>query len=160
MTRTILSGLLALSVAASACASRGGNSMYRNSPERLTSATVTFNTLDNAKDAKSAVTVQLMRFGNELVAEAVSAGTEYDDNAAAPPLALSLTDSTVVRNDLQSSSIRLRLTPDGDDTWTFNVSLRLRFADNTEQTFAWSGIELDEDEPQRTLVLQGARQSE
>jgi hypothetical protein len=52
----------------------------------------------------------------------------------------------------------LRLTPDGDDTWTFDVQLALRYADETQQSYRWQSVRLDEKAPERTLVLAGAQQ--
>ena len=158
MSRALLAGLLTISVAAGACASRD-YSTSADPGDRLSSASITFNTRDDGKDDDSAVTVQLLRNGSELTADAMTTGTEYDDNSTSPPLVLSL-KGPFTKGDIQAGALRLRLTPDGDDTWTFNVALRLTFADETQQTYAWSGVRLDEDAPERTLVLQGARQTD
>jgi hypothetical protein len=158
MRRVLLSGLLALAVGLAGCASRRDPAVGTSgsNDDRLTSATVTFASLQDGKDAKSGVTVQVVRSANELAAEGSSSGTEFDDNSTAPPIALSL-KGPFSRGDAQTGQLRLRLTPDGDDTWTFNVRLALRFADETQQDYAWSAIRLDEKAPERTLVLAGAR---
>jgi hypothetical protein len=147
-----------LCVLASGCATRTERGATTTTSDRLASATVTFNTLQDGKDAKSAISLQLLRSGNELAADAMSAGTEFDDNSTAAPVALAL-KAPFGKQDTQAGALRLRLTPDGNDTWTFNVSLSLRFADETQQNYAWAGVRLDEKAPERTLVLQGALQT-
>jgi hypothetical protein len=158
MPRALLAGLLALSIATTACASRN-NSTASSTRDRLSSATVTFNTLDDGKDEDSAVTVQLLRVGSELSGEAAVTDLEFDDNSTAAPLAMSI-KGPFGKTDSQAAALRLRLIPDGDDTWTFNVTLRLMFADESQQTYSWAGVRLDEDDPERTLVLNGARQTD
>jgi hypothetical protein len=143
---------------ASGCAARTDRGATTTTSDRLASATVTFNTLQDGKDAKSAVSLQLLRSGNELAADAMSVGTEFDDDSTAAPVALAL-KAPFGKPDTQAGALRLRLTPDGNDTWTFNVSLTLRFADETQQHYAWAGVRLDEKAPERTLVLQGALQT-
>jgi len=156
MLRHMSVGVLALTLALPACGTHKEANLATN-PHRLTSATVTFVSLQDGKDAKSAVSVQLLRRGNELAADAVASGTKFDDNSPAPTIALSI-KGPFVREDAQTSQLRLRLTPDGDDTWTFNVQLALRFADETQQNFGWASVRLDEKAPERTLVLSGAQQ--
>jgi hypothetical protein len=127
----------------------------QQSSQRLTTATLTFRSLDDGKDAKSAVTAQLLRNANELGAETTASGTGFDDNATAAPIVMSLR-GPFNRDDTRTGQLRLRLTPDGNDTWTFNVGLTLRYADDSQQNFAWQSIRLDEKAPERTLVLAGA----
>jgi hypothetical protein len=49
------------------------------------------------------------------------------------------------------------MTPEGRDTWAFTVRLLLTFSDETQQSYQWTGVELDETAPERTLTLAGAR---
>ena len=155
MSRGLLAAVLVFATVSVACAGRTTPAVS-STAQRLTSATVTFTTLEDGKDAKSAVTVQLLRNGNELGAEAMTSGTEFDDKSIAPPLVMSIR-GPFSREDTGSGQLRLRLAPDGDDTWTFNVGLALRFSDESQQNYAWSAIRLDEKAPERTLVLSGAQ---
>jgi hypothetical protein len=158
MFRAHVAGMLMVVAALSGCASRSGTSTTStagNPNQRLTSATLTFRTLEDGKDAKSSVTAQLVRNGNELGAEAMSSGTEFDDNTTAAPLALTVR-GPFDKPDARAGQLRLRLAPDGDDTWTFNVVLTLRYADETQQNYSWSAVRLDEKAPERALVLAGA----
>jgi hypothetical protein len=157
MSRAHFAGVLILALALSSCAQRTGSttSGVNQSSQRLTTATLTFRTLEDGKDAKSAVSAQLVRNGNELGAEATSSGTEFDDRSTAAPLVMTLR-GPFNKQDAREGQLRLRLTPDGNDTWTFNVGLTLRFADDSQQNYSWSTIRLDEKAPERTLVLAGA----
>ena len=158
MSRAHFAGVLIFMFALSGCATRtgtGSTASTTNANQRLTTATLTFRTLQDGKDAKSSVSAQLVRNGNELGAEATSSGTEFDDNSTASPLLMSVR-GPFNRQDTQSGQLRLRLSPDGNDTWTFNVGLTLRFADESQQNYSWTAIRLDEKAPERTLVLAGA----
>jgi hypothetical protein len=158
MRRELFSGLLALSIGVAGCASHSEpNASTTNPDNRLTSATVTFNTLQDGKDAKSGIDVQLLRGANELAADANSTGTDYKDNTTTPPIVLAI-KGPFAKADAPAAQLRLRLTPDGNDTWAFNVRLALRYADETQQNYAWSAVRLDEKAPERTLVLAGAQQ--
>jgi len=123
---------------------------------RLVSSTVTFTTLNEGKDEKSAIAVQLLSDRNELAAEVRSAGVEFDDHTTSAPLVMSIT-TPVLERDVPNSRLRLQLTPDGRDSWSFDVRLTLAFSDNTQQRFGWSGVMMDERNPERTLALAGAR---
>ena len=158
MSRAHFAGVLIFVFALSGCATRtgtGSTGSTTNANQRLTTATLTFRTLQDGKDAKSSVSAQLVRNGNELGAEATSSGTEFDDNSTASPLLMSVR-GPFSREDTRSGQLRLRLSPDGNDTWTFNVGLTLRFADDSQQNYSWAAIRLDEKAPERTLVLAGA----
>lgn len=155
--KVVLAVVAALAISACQATTRTGSTTTSSiDAPPLASATITFNTLSDGKDTGSAVTVQLLRPGNELAAEVRSAGTEFDDNTSTPPLVMGLM-GPFGKADAQEGSLRLRLTPQGRDTWTFNARLTLTFSDNTQQTFAWSGVRLDENAPERTLTLSGAR---
>lgn len=154
MSRILSAALFIAFGLTSACAGRSTPAVA-TAADRLTSATVTFTTLDDGKDAKSAVTAQLLRNGSELAAEGTAAGTEFDDGTTSAPVALKVR-GPYERSDADTGQLRLRLTPDGDDTWTFNVGLTLRFADETQREYRWQSIRLDEASPERTLVLSNA----
>jgi hypothetical protein len=159
MLRTYFAGMLIATLVVGGCASRSrttSSASPANASERLTSATLTFRTLKDGKDEKSSVTAQLLRNGNELAADVTSTGSEFDDNTTAAPLAMALR-GPFDRDDARSGQLRLRLTPDGDDTWTFNVDLVLRFADESQRNYSWPAIRLDEKAPERSLVLSGAQ---
>ena len=122
----------------------------------LTSATATFVTLDHGKDEDSALTVQLLRSNSELAAEIHTVGTQFADHASIPPFAFSLS-GPFTTNDVAPGQVRLRLTADGDDDFTFDFHMTLRFSDGTSRNFVWRGVRLDHTSPERVLTLAGGR---
>jgi hypothetical protein len=157
--RFISCALLAVTVvAASACGAttRSSSSTAQPAAAVLTGGTLSFRTLSDGKDTDSQVTVQLLRPNHELGAELRVMGMKFDDNTPGAPLALSVA-GPFQASDVNSGSLRIRMTPDGRDTWSFDMRLVLTFADNTQRTFAWQGVRLDENSPERTLPLAPAR---
>jgi hypothetical protein len=102
------------------------------------------------------VTAQLLRNGSELAAEARSVGTEFDDNSVASPLAMAVTGPLNLE-ETPTANLRVRLTPEGRDTWSFDTRLTLTYASGAQRSYAWSGLRLDETAPERTLTLAGAQ---
>ncbi|HEV8318467.1 MAG TPA: hypothetical protein VGQ10_13725 [Vicinamibacterales bacterium] len=160
--RTISCALFVVAaVVASACGATTRSGSTITSPTAgsvLTGATLAFRTLDNGKDTKSQVTVQLLRSNNELGAELHVGGIKFDDNTQAAPMAFSVAGPFRM-TDINDGSMRIRMTPDGRDTWTFDMRLVLTFSDNSQRTFAWQNVRLDEHAPERTFPLAPARVS-
>jgi hypothetical protein len=146
-------------IAASACgATTRTTTMQTSMTAALTSATATFVSRDHGKDKDSALTVQLLRSNAELAAEVRATGFKFDDHSSSGPFALSMTGPYRTA-DIDDSQIKIRLTPDGRDDWTFDLNLVMRFDDGSTRTFVWRGIRLDNTEPERTLALAPARVS-
>jgi hypothetical protein len=96
---------------------------------------------DHGKDAGSAVDAWLLRGSNEM-AHLHSVGTKFDDRASIAPMALPMS-GTFSRADLGDGQVRLRLTPDGRDDWSFEPRLMLTFSDGTSRTYAWPQVMLE-----------------
>jgi len=122
---------------------------------RLTNASTTFMTRDDGKDEDSAIAVQVLEDGR-LVAEGTAVNVDYHDQSVSPPLDLAVT-RTLDANDLNDAQVRLRLTPDGRDTWTFDMRLTLGLSDGSQRSYFWSGLRLDENAPERVLALNSGR---
>ena len=122
---------------------------------RLTNASVTFMTRDDGKDEDSAIAVQILQDGR-LAAEGSVVDVDYDDQSVSAPLNLSVS-RTLDAGDLNDSQVRLRLTPDGRDTWTFDMRLTLGLSDGTQRTYFWSGLRLDENTPEQIMALTSGR---
>jgi hypothetical protein len=122
---------------------------------RLTTASVTFMTRDDGKDEDSAIAVQILDDGR-LAAEATAVDVEYDDQSVSAPLPLDVTRTLQV-GDLNDAQVRLRLTPDGRDAWTFDMRLTLGMTDGSQRSYFWSGLRLDESTPERVLTLTSGR---
>ena len=122
----------------------------------LTGATVAFRTLDHGKDDDSRLTVQLLRRNEQVAAELRVVDTKFSDNSQTTPMALSVT-GPFRANDIDDGAVRLTMTPHGDDEWNFDMYLTLTFSDNTQRTFSWLRLELDERHPERTLSFASGR---
>jgi uncharacterized protein YceK len=146
----------AVAIGASGCGATRTTTIQTRAFPTLTSATATFVSTDHGKDADSALTVQLLRSNAELGAEIRTVGTKFDDHSSSAPFAFSLV-GPFTKNDIDNGELRLRLTPDGDDDWTFNLHLTMRFSDGTTRNFMWRGIHLDHTNPERVLTLDPAR---
>ena len=144
-----------IAVATTACEATRGAQAGSTAPT-LTGASVTFQNRDSGKDANSAVAIELLRNNAELAAESKLVGTKFDDNAPAGPMALSV-GSPFRTADTDTARLRIRMTPDGKDEWTFDLQMALTFSDGSIQRFSWPGLRLDNAVPERTLTLGPAR---
>jgi hypothetical protein len=122
----------------------------------LTAATITFVNRDHGKDAKSAADVWVLR-GSQEMAHLHEVGTKFDDKATMAPLQMSLSGA-FRRADLSDGELRIRLTPDGADDWSFDPRLTLSFSDGTSRSYMWPTIQLDNRNPERTLSFSSAAQ--
>jgi hypothetical protein len=146
-----------------ACAGIGCGATTSNGGAVVTPTTTTvaniqatFMTRDNGKDEDSAVAVQLLDDSGRLAAEATVADLEFKDQSVSQPVSLSAIRQ-MPSSDLNESRVRLRLTPDGDDEWTFDLRLVVGLSDGTQRTYFWSGLRLADDAPERVLPLSSGR---
>jgi hypothetical protein len=123
----------------------------------ITGATIQFMDRDHGRDAGGSVDAGLLRGSNEM-AHLHSVGTKFDDHASIAPMALPMS-GTFSRTDLGDGQIRIRLTPDGRDDWSFEPRLMLTFSDGTSRTYAWPQVMLDNARPEVTLSLSSAVQN-
>ena len=157
MRTLALLAAVALASAGAACgATTRSDGTAFGTPITLTTGSITFMTRDDGKDEDSAIAIQLLDDNSRLSAEATAVDVDYDDNTVSAPLRLSMT-RTLTASDLNDARVRLRLTPDGRDTWTFDMRLTLELSDGTERQYFWSGLRLDENVPERTLTLSSGR---
>lgn len=146
-----------ISVTACGATTRSGSSVTTQAPTAvLTGATVSFRTLQDGKDDESRLTVELLRRNEQLAGELRVVDVEFNDNSQTTPMAIPLTGTFRV-SDIDNGEVRLRLVPEGDDEWNFDMHLTLSFSDNTQRTFSWLRLELDDDNPERTLSLPSGR---
>lgn len=143
-------------LAAAGCGATAGTTVQTQAVPTLASATASFISQDHGKDAGSELSVQLLRANAELGAEVRSVGTKFDDHASAGPFAFRLTGPFTTR-DVETGQLRVRLTPDGNDDWTFDLRMTMRFSDGSAQEFLWRAVRLDRSNPERLLALAPAR---
>jgi hypothetical protein len=124
----------------------------------ITNTTVQFLDRDHGKDAQSAVDVWVLRGGSNEIGHLHSVGTKFDDHAAIAPMGVPVS-GTYYRSDLNDAQLRIRLTPDGRDDWSFEPRLTVSFSDNTSRTYSWPQVMLDQDRREITLSFSSAVQN-
>ena len=152
-----LAAAFALALGGFACgATTRTTTAPRTSAVTLSSASVTFVTLNDGKDEDSAIAVQILDENDRLAAEGTVVDTDFDDRTVSSPLILAMS-RTLTADDVDDARVRLRLTPDGRDTWTFDLRFTAKLSDGSERQYFWSGLRLDESSPERTLSLASGR---
>jgi hypothetical protein len=154
-----LVAVVALSAAGCGATARGTTSVQNAAYPTLSSAVATFVSRDHGKDKDSALAVQLLRSNAELVGDINATGIKFDDKSSSGPFSFSLTGGPFTMRDIDDGQVRIRLTPDGQDDWTFDLHLTMRFSDGRAQNFTWRGIRLDNTNIERVLSLAPARTS-
>ena len=124
----------------------------------ITSATVQFQDRDHGKDADSGVDVWLLRNGSNEIAHLHSVGVKFDDHASIAPMGVPMS-GTFYRTDLNDAQLRIRLTPDGADDWSFEPRLAVTLSDNTSRTYSWPQVMFDRSRPEVTLSVSSAVQN-
>ena len=152
----VLAAALGASAWGCGATTRSATATTTNQPLTITGAAVTFMTRDDGKDEDSAIAVQLLDDDSRLSAEATVVDQRFGDRTVSQPLTLAMT-RTLEARDADDLRVRLRLTPDGRDTWMFDMRLTMRLSDGTERQYFWSGLRLDEGAPERTLTLASGR---
>lgn len=116
----------------------------------MTSATVIFSTLDDAKDADSEVVVQLRRADGQTAAEQRLTNLLFDRQSTSPSFALPIAIPFRV-GDINDGELRIEMTPEAKvlpvsqwrtDIWRFDVRLVMAFGDGTSRSFSWTGLTL------------------
>src|SRR5690242_16593756 len=115
----------ALAVVATGCGAttRSTSTIQNPAYPSLSSASATFVSREHGKDKDSALTVQLLRDNAELAGEIYANGIKFDDRSSSSPFVLSLSGSPFNTNDINNGQVRVRLTPDGRDDWTFDLHM-------------------------------------
>ena len=153
-----VSVLLTAAIVAAGCgATRKVSSSVAPGPA-ITTATVQFVDRDHGKDAGSGVDVWLQRSGSNEIAHMHSVGAKFDDHASIAPMGVPMS-GTFHKADLNDAQLRIRLTPDGADDWSFEPRLAFTFSDGTSRTYAWPQVVLDRAHPEVTLSFSSAVQN-
>lgn len=123
----------------------------------ITGITVQFQDRDHGKDANSAVDAWVLHGSNEM-AHVHSVGAKFEDHASIAPMAVALSGA-FNKSDLGEAQLRIRLTPDGNDDWSFEPRLMVTFADATTRSYAWPQVMLDRAHAEVTLSVSSAVQN-
>lgn len=126
--------------------------------QAITGATIQFQDREHGKDANSGVDVWVLHDNANEMAHLHSVGVKFDDHAAIAPMGMPMS-GTFLKNDLNNAQLRIRLTPDGADDWSFEPRLTMTFSDNTSRIYAWPQVMLDRAHPEVTLSFSSAVQN-
>ena len=124
----------------------------------ITNMTIQFLDRDHGKDAGSGVDAWVLRNGSNEIAHLHSVGTKFDDHAAIAPMGVPVS-GTFYRTDLNNALLRIRLTPEGRDDWSFEPRLTVSFSDNTSRTYSWPQVMFDQNHPESALSFSSAAQN-
>jgi PASTA domain len=116
----------------------------------LTAAQIRFFTTNDDKDFDTALSVQSLTPGGSIAALTnITSGT-FPDNTTNGPFALTV-NGGFTAGQLNNGSVRLAITPVGNDTWHFSVRLDLNFSDGTTVPVLGNNLTLSQDT--RTLSV-------
>jgi len=124
----------------------------------ISNVTVQFVDRDHGKDANSAVDVWILRNNSNEMAHLHSVGVKFDDHASIAPMDMP-TSGTHYKSDMNDAQLRVRLTPDGRDDWSFEPRVTVSFSDNTSKTYSWPQVMLDNGHPEVMLSFSSAVQN-
>jgi hypothetical protein len=114
----------------------------------LTAAQIRFFTGDDDKDGDTGLNVQVLTPGGSIAGLANPSGT-FPDHTTNGPFALTVNGFTA--GQLNNGSVRLAITPVGNDTWHFSFRLDLNFSDGTTVPVLGDNLTLSQDT--RTLSV-------
>jgi hypothetical protein len=120
----------------------------------LANCSITFHTNDKDKNRDTHVTVHVRDSNNMLCAHIDNDFGHFDDNSDNGPFTLQVVNA-ISKNDCQRGNVRLRIDPNGDDSWKFNFNLTLAFDDSTILSGGVSGSRLDQNNREQTFGLRG-----
>jgi len=123
-----------------------------NCMSTLTQASIVFHTNDEDKDDDSHVTVTVRDDNGFIVARIDDDFGHFNDQSNNGPYSLAVTNPAD-KSSMGGGTVTVRIDPHGHDTWRFNFSLRLRFADGTTIVSANDGLELTQNNQQQTFGL-------
>jgi hypothetical protein len=120
----------------------------------LANATIRFHTNGNDKDADTHVTIDVTDGNNTLAAHVDNDFGHFDNNSDNGPFGLEIRNPSS-NADLERGNVRVRIDPNGHDTWEFNFTLDLQFDDGSHLSGGATGLVLTQDRREQTFGLQG-----
>jgi hypothetical protein len=136
------------------CGSRYTHQKEEHYRVEVTNASITFHTNDEDKDDDTHVTVIVRDSSNVLAANVANDFGHFNDHSDNGPFELIVRNPSE-RADLQRGSVKIRIDPNGNDTWRFNFDLDLQFDDDTHLSGEAQGLELTQDRQEQTFGLEG-----
>ena len=124
----------------------------------LANANIRFHTNNEDKDDDTHLTVDVTDGNNVRCAHVDNDFGKFNDNSDTGPFPLQVLNASS-EDDCVRGNVRIRIDPNGDDTWRFNFLLTLIFDDNTSLTAGADGLEVTQDRQEQTFGIQGIRRS-
>ena len=118
----------------------------------LTHASVLFHTNDEDKDDDSHVTVTVRDNVGNIAARIDDDFGHFNDHSDNGPFSLDVINP-IEKTQMEQGNVTLRIDPNGNDTWRFNFTYELRFADGTTIAGENDGRELTQDRQQQSFGL-------
>ncbi len=120
----------------------------------LANASIKFHTNDDDKDGDTHVTVEVRDFNQVVAARVDNDFGHFDNNSDNGPFGLAVQNASE-KDLMQRGAVKIRIDPNGHDTWKFNFFLDLVFADGSHLSGGADGLTLSQDGREQTFGLQG-----
>jgi len=145
------SAALMLTLSGAAKAATPGGVTPQAVGANLTTATVTFNTLDDNKDSDTLLTVQVLDVNGRVDATASGFFGEFA-NGSSHPIPLRVRPG-VKWETLVGGNLKVSIQPNGDDTWKFGFVADLEFDDFDFSITTVERTSLSEDPDKKTKLF-------
>jgi hypothetical protein len=106
-------------------------------------AKITFQTNDEDKNDDTLVLVSVRNSATTIAAQIEDRFQHFNDHSDAGPFDL-LVVNPLPRDQLKTGNMTIQITPNGNDTWRFNLFLDLRFSDGSHLFARASRLQLTE----------------
>jgi len=120
----------------------------------LAEASITFHTNDDDKDGDSHVTITVTDGQRNIAAQFDSDFGGFADNSDHGPYQLAIFNPST-RSAIQAGTVKIRLDPNGHDTWHFNWDLTFVFSDKSRVLAEASGCSLSQKDREKTWNVAG-----
>jgi hypothetical protein len=120
----------------------------------LANCIIGFHTNDEDKDDDTHVTVDVFDGDAMLCAHVDNDFGHFDDHSYNGPFALVVCNPST-REACERGLVRIRIDPNGHDTWRFNFELDLQFDDGLHVSGGAAGLELTQDRREQNFGLSG-----
>lgn len=114
----------------------------------LTSAVVSFKTRNDNKDDDSKLDIWMELSSRGTFAKKLKIYGEFDDNSYQSfPLII---NEQIKKSQVRGSYTKLFLSPNGNDTWKFNIYINLTFTDGTSYSYTYNTESLSQEVRQKS----------
>jgi len=113
--------------------------------QKLASAEIRFDTMDNDKDHDTFVNVEILRSDGYKAASVYNVGGKYNDHSS-HTVGMSVFAADAAS--LSGASLRIWINTNGNDKWDFSAKVTLRFDDRSERVIDVGRMVLTQDDSQ------------